>query len=360
MKVFIDTNVYLSFFGVDPNLPALLEFKKLLKDKNSKVELIVTQQLFDEYERNVGSIMDMSRQQLAKEAFDLKLVAPEYLEKEFKNDINKIIEKAKLLKEKKLEKLEKSFLETEKVISEIFSLGINIPLTDEIILKAKERCDRGNPPRKIKTSPENNTSYGDAINWESILSSVNDNLIIISNDPDYAELFKKQKIINRFLKKEWNKKGKTIHLYTQLGIFINTLEKEPVIPKEAIEKEIRSSDLISIEKPLAYHILTTEERIFPLSGAVSNVFSTIPSFSEHAIRVDESGYLRGVADIGSITNRLQIESITDPRATKIERLDLLSGINQGALTNISKNFDITDILNDTQERQNNAPSRVSR
>lgn len=288
-QIFIDTNTYLSFFGVDSDSSSLFEFQKILTDKNSGIKLIITQQLLDEYERNVGSKIDMSRQKVAKELIDINVNTSDDIKREIEKDIEKIKEKAISIKQKKVEVLKKRFLETEKLIDEVFTLGTKVPLTDDIIKKAKERFNRGNPPRKVESQKD---SYGDAINWEVMLSSVNDDLVIITNDPDYAELFDGQKIINRFLKTEWGKKNKEIILYTQLGVFINTLEKKPVISKEVIEKEIKSSDLISsIEMPLAYRILTTDARIFPVSGAVSNVLSGMPSFITNDIRTDEGVYL---------------------------------------------------------------------
>ena len=286
MKVFIDTNTYLSFLGPESNLLSLLEFRKLLKEKSPKFELIVNQQIFDEYERNLGKKIDESRQEIKKELFDIKLTKPSFVGEKIDKDIEKIREKVEGYRKEKLKEIEKHLLETEEIIKEIFSLGVKIEINDSIIKRAQERYIRGNPPRK-KSSSENNTSYGDAINWECMVSLVDDDLVIVSFDLDYAEPSNGDKVINRFLKKEWEEKDKTIKLYTQLGIFINTLKEEPVIPKEAIEKEIRSSDTVFIEKPLTYRITTTEERIFPNSSIAVGRFGGTQELSQNNILINE-------------------------------------------------------------------------
>ena len=360
MKVFIDTNAYLSFFVVDPNLPALLEFKKLLDDKNSKIQLIVSQQTLDEYDRNVGNRMEQSRQTIQKSTFSVDIQVSEAIKEakdKFADDIKKITEKIENFKKKKLEDLEKSFLETEKVISEIFSLGENIPITEEIIAKAKERNTRGNPPRKRRggSSEDSDTSYGDAIHWESLLANINDNLIVISSDPDYTESQKGEKIINRFLKKEWDKKGKTINLYSHLGIFINGLKKKEVFSKEEIEKEIRSSNIISIQNPLAYRIVT-EERVFPISGVASSVFSGPTGYTVHSVKADDGGYLRVSSDMTGPTGPLDHLTLyqgagvdmTTGRTTILS--DSIAGLEIGKGTTINNpkylgTIDITDNIN---------------
>lgn len=295
MKLFTDANTYLAFFGIDSNLSSLKELKKLLNDKDSKLELILTQQLLDEYERNIGSRMEQSRENIIKKVLKIKIEQPSYIQEKIEDDVQKILEKVEILKEEKLKDLEKNFSEAEKITEEIFSLATIIPTTTDIIEKAKERWNKGNPPRKKEGA---DPSYGDAINWESMLATLAEDLVIVSNDPDYAEPKKGEKVINRFLEKEWGKKGKGIALYPQLGIFINTLEKKPVISKEALEKEISSSDVFSIEKPLGYRIVT-EERVFPLSVAGTNasVFATMSGITGHVIKAiaDEDAYVLSTA-----------------------------------------------------------------
>ena len=56
--------------------------------------------------------------------------------------------------------------------------------------------------------------------------------MVISNDGDYSETYKEKKIINRFLKKEWEEKtGKNIELYVTIAELLNHIEKKQVINK---------------------------------------------------------------------------------------------------------------------------------
>ncbi len=273
MKVFIDTNSFFGFFGTDPEMSSLVELKRLIEDENSKIELVVTQQLRDEYNRGVATRIEQSRTSLRKADISFKLNFPDSIKdigEKTQKEIDTIISGAKKLKEEKTLSFEKKISEAEKIITEVFLLGKDIPCTNEILEKAKERHLRGNPPRKT----DRDTSYGDAINWESILSSVDDDLVIVSNDMDYAEPSKKERIINRLLQKEWEGKGKKISLYSHLYSFINTLEKKPVIPQEAILKEIKNSKTMfdAVDLGLGYRVVTTEE-VFPFGSVTGSIIS---------------------------------------------------------------------------------------
>ena len=268
MKVFIDTNSYFAFFGVDSDNSSLVEFKRLLGDKGSKIELVVTQQLRDEYERGIGSQIDKSRQSLKSAEPKYTTTFPDEIKdigEKVKTEAEAVVAKIKKLKEEKVAAFEKQSAETEKLVVEIFALGHDVPCTPEIIEKAKDRYVRGNPPRK-RDSGDKDASYGDAIIWESLLAGVDDDIAIVTHDADYTEKKDGAKIVNRFLKNEWEKKGKKISLHSHLGTFVNTLEKKPVITKEAIQKEIKNSDLVSTKDGLGFRVVTTE-RVFPITAS---------------------------------------------------------------------------------------------
>jgi len=91
-------------------------------------------------------------------------------------------------------------LNADKIIQDLFNVATEIENTPELIEKAKNRYDFGNPPGK-------KGSYGDALNWESLLTKIEvfDNFFFISDDGDYFSEFDKN-LFNSFLMKEWEEK----------------------------------------------------------------------------------------------------------------------------------------------------------
>jgi len=83
---------------------------------------------------------------------------------------------------------------------------------DDYVTLAYNRYRIGNPPGK-------DNKYGDAINWECLLSCVPDgeDLYFISADKDYKSIMSDD-YFNPFLKEEWlTKKGSEIVFYKNLG-----------------------------------------------------------------------------------------------------------------------------------------------
>ncbi len=253
MKIFIDTNSYLNSYGISDNISLLIKLKKILTNKDSGVELIATQQVLDEYYRNIGNRIEQSRDQLKESSSEIVYKFSKSLkdiENKVKKDIVLLTKKIDKMKVDQEKAFEKRVIRTEKLISQIFSFATIIPYNDSILEKSKERYLKGNPPRK-RDSGDKDPSYGDAINWETILSISDKNfdLFIISTDLDYAEKVNGNKKINRFLENEWKKAGgKSIKLL-YLAIFLTIFEKEPILPKEELYKEIINSDLVDNHQP---------------------------------------------------------------------------------------------------------------
>lgn len=87
--------------------------------------------------------------------------------------------KIKLLK--KLQRdAETETLMADDILGQLLSKATFIETTSDILQKAKTRFDIGNPPGKDK-------SYGDAINWISLLESApnDEDIYFISEDKDY-------------------------------------------------------------------------------------------------------------------------------------------------------------------------------
>ncbi|MBI4782502.1 MAG: DUF4935 domain-containing protein [Oscillatoriophycideae cyanobacterium NC_groundwater_1537_Pr4_S-0.65um_50_18] len=202
-KVFIDANVYLSFF--DSNKPGL---KKLLDSlMEIKDSLFIGSQIVNEVNRNK---LDVAQRSLLNHFKDLsnikKINLPEHLELKSANLQNwnsqskEIHEKQKTL-QKELEEL------IHKTLKEIMCSGDKVSQTFHLLFKgaleaseqeiqaARYRREIGNPPGKP------NDPLGDQVSWEQFLncSSSSDNIWIITKDLDYYTAFKDRRYLNAFL-----------------------------------------------------------------------------------------------------------------------------------------------------------------
>ncbi|HXN89181.1 MAG TPA: hypothetical protein VN890_07505 [Methylocella sp.] len=111
--------------------------------------------------------------------------------KNISNQKSNLIDKIKELAKER--RLKADFL-----IEDIFKDTESIPITIDILGRAKTRVEIGNPPGKAG-------SMGDAVNWEAILHSedmVFENLNIVSIDKDFASPLDENEL-NPFLKREY-------------------------------------------------------------------------------------------------------------------------------------------------------------
>ena len=79
-----------------------------------------------------------------------------------------------------------------------------IPPSDEILEALGNRVQVGNPPGKAQ-------SFGDAINWETLLRAAPDgeDLLLVSADGDYASALDRSSL-DGFLRQEWLDRKKEI------------------------------------------------------------------------------------------------------------------------------------------------------
>lgn len=237
-SLYLDTNIYLSFYHLTND--DIEELRKLLLlVKSKELILYLPIQTKDEFYRNRDS----------KIADGLKKFNENRLNKIFPQMVKDYTEEYDLMKksiktfEKNkqiiIEKLRKDVvnqsLNADKIIQDLFKVATEIKNTSKLIQKAKNRYDLGNPPGK-------KGSYGDALNWESLLSKVEifDSFFFISDDGDYFSEFDKN-LFNSFLIKEWEEKMEltVFKSYKSLSGFLK--ENYPTI---SIESENRKDELI--------------------------------------------------------------------------------------------------------------------
>jgi RNA polymerase sigma factor (sigma-70 family) len=241
MQVFLDSNIYLNYLSGTADSEAFPKLLKLVEEKN--VSSIITQQVIDEYFRNYTFIKNEKIKQITSKK-DLDLSSIKYTTlKSFTAEFKKIksqFERNIANQKKNIKKERLIFKERENNIEKLFKKSHLIEETEEILKKAERRFLKGNPPRKKK---ERNDSFGDAINWESlILLNINkrpkDNIVIISCDADYTEELYGEIKLNSLLLKEWKAiSRKKIKILLTIGEFINVFSKKEVIKKKVIKTE---------------------------------------------------------------------------------------------------------------------------
>jgi DNA-binding transcriptional regulator YhcF (GntR family) len=243
-NLFIDTNVYLTFYHFSSE--ELEELKKLsVAVENQNIKLYVTDQVINEFKRN----------REAKIADALKTFTAQMLPDQFPNmcksyaEYEKLRESAKefqKIKEQLIEKLKKDIeageLGADKIINSLFNVAKLLTCDDNTITKARDRVLLGNPPGKIN-------SYGDSVNWELLLINIfsGEDLHLITDDQDYTSKMYKDKLAE-FLEGEWHqKKNSKIFYYRRLSDFFRSKFPHIKLALE-LEKELAISKFVNSTK----------------------------------------------------------------------------------------------------------------
>ena len=241
MKLFIDTNVFLSFYHLSSD--DLEELKKLavLLDQK-KVELFLPQQVVDEFRRNREVKIADALKRFGEEKLTnlFPQICKEYEEY---GRMREAISAYKEQKSKLLEKLSVEIasetLKADKTILELFSKATGVEVSSDIVSKARLRMVVGNPPGK-------NNSTGDAINWECLLQQAPDgqDLFFITDDGDYSSPVDESEFLP-FLQKEWaERKASKIRYFNRLSAFFRSQFPDIRLASE-LEKELLIRSLAS-------------------------------------------------------------------------------------------------------------------
>lgn len=234
MNLFIDTNVFLSFYHYTKE--DLEELKKLavLIDQRRLV-LYLTDQVVDEFLRNRESKIADALKKLREQR--LKLEFPQ-LCKDY-DAYHELREHQKNYEEKHaelLEKIEKDVenraLKADGVIQTLFEKATVIEACNGPVEKARKRIEIGNPPGK-------SGSLGDAISWEALLAQTphGEDIYFITDDNDYFSALDQGKF-KEFLLREWlGSKGSNLHCYRRLSAFFKDHYPEIQLASE-LEKEL--------------------------------------------------------------------------------------------------------------------------
>jgi hypothetical protein len=264
-KIFIDTEKFIELYWTSKDISKIFQdFKKL------QPFLVFTRQQIDEFIRNRDNQIDGIVLQIKNNRLD-ETLGKFGIIRQFQK-FTKIRELQDKIKELKKE-LIKEFLRirdnpNEDKIFQFFNELITAPnviiieRTDDIIEKAQKRKLIGNPP-----TTKDKASVGDEINWESLLSKINDDLIIISGDSTYI---KHQTFLIREFERE--KRNKKI-----LGIFNEISEALPLIhetPSEEL-KNFEEEQKNLPEKVMRNFLSNTMIDFTPASGSTTDTSGNI-------------------------------------------------------------------------------------
>ena len=240
-NLFIDTNVYLTFYHFSSD--DLEELKKLrVAVQQKRINLYITEQVINEFRRNRESkIADAMKrftdQKLPDQFPQICKVHEEY------NQLREILKSFEITRDQLLVKL-KSDIDDKKcgadaVIHELFEAGTKLIIDEAIINKAKTRMALGNPPGK-------NDSLGDVINWELLIQSnpVGEDLHLVTDDQDYVSKIDKGKLAE-YLDYEWKEKqNSSLYFYSKLSEFLRSEFPDIRLATE-LEKELAINDFIN-------------------------------------------------------------------------------------------------------------------
>jgi predicted nucleic acid-binding protein len=276
IHVFIDTNVYLTFFSFTAD--DLEELRKLIAAvKNGNLKLWTTEQVRHELERNrenkvsesLAALRKMKPGEATPQMARNLPVFEELLEsrEEFGRRLN-------VLTEQLAEQFAARSLAADQVLAELMEAAEEIPTTNQTLAAARRRTEIGNPPGK-------KGSLGDAINWESLLGHgpAQQDLYLVTEDSDYVSTMTSDSI-SAFLAKEWrDAHDSEIHLHRRISSLLRDQFPDIKVATE-FEKELRIRRLVdspsfdrthsAISQLASYTEFSEQQARDLLQGAVNN------------------------------------------------------------------------------------------
>lgn len=222
--LFVDTNIWLDFYRARNETGlALLQHAESVADR-----MIVTYQLESEFKKNRQAAILEGMQELKApgQIARLGIFSDAKASTVLNRSMKEADKRVKALKAKLTKVLENPAVHDPvyKACQRIFHKNDGLTLTRDdptrhpIRRKAFRRFLHGCPPRK-----KNDTSIGDAINWEWMVhcaNAANAELVIVTRDSDYGVHFENKAYINDHLRQEFSErvsKKRKLLLYSRLS-----------------------------------------------------------------------------------------------------------------------------------------------
>lgn len=242
--IFVDTNVLLDFYRLGGE-SADRALKALERHKDS---IILNDQVYMEFMKNRQKVINETMKGMEKPKM---LSAPpiiaerknfKKLQSSVRTAQGKYTEVRKTIENVLLDpgRYDPVFQAINRIYGHNGTFHIKRPNKERFTIRnaARKRFILGYPPRK-----KEDTSIGDAINWESIihcakLSTENHHILIVSRDGDYGIIYDNAAVLNDWLRKEFKdrvSRKRKIELTNKLTYALKLLDE--VIPPEDEEAE---------------------------------------------------------------------------------------------------------------------------
>lgn len=322
LHLYIDTNVYLTFFHLTSD--DLEELRKLLVliANTKEVQLHLPDQTYDEFHRNRETKIADALKRLREEKLNNQFPQmckgfPEY------EKMRAAIKEFDVQKQRLCEKLTADIfsgkLSADILITELFNNASKYPSTDNLIRTAQTRYDLGKPPGK-------NNSYGDALNWESLLLNVPDNedFYFISDDKDYFSEINSN-YFNSYLRKEWlGKKQSKFYCYRSISQFFRDKFPDIKIASE-YEKELSIKKLAASRSfAQARNTLVKISQFDNFSVEQLNDFVQSCSSNDQVYRIKDDADIKKMITKIVMSNRGKIETTILTEFDEIFQYEVIS------------------------------------
>lgn len=256
MNIFIDTCVLLEFYLYADDRVSVIENLVSIAEKGL-VRLLIPDQVKKEFWRNREGKIDKEIKDFASIKFmpgAAKLIQEHPDFANFRTLMKNAEERhRKIVKElRAIARDENSSVD--KLIRRIFDVATELDADEDTIDRAHRRHLRGIPPGK-------KSSFGDELNWETLLSlAPNGDIAIVSQDGDYMSEQDKR-TLRRYLQVEWkNKKDGDAVLYSRISQLLSECFPEAKSAAE-IEKDFYATRLLT-----SPNFASTHKAIADLSG----------------------------------------------------------------------------------------------
>jgi predicted nucleic acid-binding protein len=298
MNLFIDTNVFLSFYHLTSE--DLEELKKLVAlIKKRRVQLLLPTQVIREFDRNRDAKIADALRHLRSQTLNFKFpqLSKEYDKYSDLRDLQRKYEKthADLLEEIRID-VDARDLAADHLVKTLFGLSKKLDSDPEIVASARLRMDLGNPPGK-------RGSLGDAINWETLLAADLDSedLHFVTEDRDYFSPLDPNEF-DSFLTREWCERGfiPDLFVYKRLSGFFKSKFPEIRLASE-IDKDLLIAQLAASESFSETHSVVAELSQFPEFSAYQ-----VDAVLRAALSNQQVGWIVGDPDITAfLTSAIQ-------------------------------------------------------
>lgn len=307
LNLFIDTNIYLSFFHLTSD--DLEELKKLsVVLASGEIKLFLPEQVVQEFRRNRDAKVADGLKGLREQRLNLQFpqMCKDYSAYKRLRELQKEYDErhSALLKEIAVD-ISAQSLKADTLVQELFQQATRIPVSG-LVDRARLRIEVGNPPGK-------DGSLGDAVNWEALLENVpaGQELHFITDDRDFASPLD-QSGFNSFLLWEWKeKKASDLRPYRRLSEFFKSVFPQIELASEA-EKDLLIAKLAS-----SWSFASTHVTVGKLSGYSEFSDAQANAIVSAAVSNTQVNWILGDDDVKRL-----IDAVVRGREDRIESANL--------------------------------------